>query len=571
LLLALTALGQLVLVLAETMTWAAFGVYLTSVAMVWLASAWLVFAILYTGRERHLTSRRIAGLIAVPVALSAAVVTGGIHGQTLVDPVFVATTDGASLEFTAWGVTSWAAGLYSWGTSAVAIKFLLDKFLTSRNVYRKISFMHVGGGTIFNLGGILSFTGVSPLPHVSLAPAAFSVVIVASAPTVLTYRYLQVLPLDRVLSVFGNRFQSLTPMARDTIMQNMDSGVLVVDHGNRIVDINPLGRRMISAQNRRVVGKPVQEVIPPTMFEGEDTGFLEATTVDATYRGIWTSSVADRQRCFDVQITAFGASDDPAGRVALINDVTEREIRKNRLEQRTSELERQNEQLEQFAGVVSHDLRNPLTVAKGYLDGAQDVADDGELLAEAEQSLDRMEAIINDVLALAREGQSIGETEAVELSEIATAAWKNVDTPAATLVVANDGTFEADSDRLLNLFENLFRNAVEHGATASQPRSDGGPENDGASVTVTVGWEGSGFYVADDGPGIPDGEREDVLSFGYTTADSGTGFGLSIVEQVADAHGWSVEVGESESGGARFSFPDVETDHLRARADTSTD
>jgi signal transduction histidine kinase len=71
---------------------------------------------------------------------------------------------------------------------------------------------------------------------------------------------------------------------------------------------------------------------------------------------------------------------------------------------------------------------------------------------------------------------------------------------------------------------------------------------------VTVGWEDSGLYVADDGPGIPEGEREDVLDFGYTTNEAGTGFGLAIVDQVAQAHGWELSVTESTAGGARFEF-----------------
>jgi signal transduction histidine kinase len=71
-------------------------------------------------------------------------------------------------------------------------------------------------------------------------------------------------------------------------------------------------------------------------------------------------------------------------------------------------------------------------------------------------------------------------------------------------------------------------------------------------VTVTIGELDDGVYVADDGPGIPPEEREDVFEAGYSTSGSGTGFGLSIVEQVAEAHDWTVRVTESASGGARF-------------------
>jgi signal transduction histidine kinase len=112
---------------------------------------------------------------------------------------------------------------------------------------------------------------------------------------------------------------------------------------------------------------------------------------------------------------------------------------------------------------------------------------------------------------------------------------------------------EGDPDRLLHVFENLFRNAVEHG---------------GPDVTVRVGpisrpaFEagknvGSGFFVADDGPGIPEERRETVFEAGHTTHSEGTGLGLSIVEQFVEAHGWSIRVTESADGGARFEVTGV--------------
>jgi signal transduction histidine kinase len=76
-------------------------------------------------------------------------------------------------------------------------------------------------------------------------------------------------------------------------------------------------------------------------------------------------------------------------------------------------------------------------------------------------------------------------------------------------------------------------------------------------VTVTVGGLPDGFYVADDGEGVPPADRDRVFERGYTTGD-GTGLGLSIVEQIVGAHGWSVRATESEDGGARFEITGVE-------------
>ncbi len=97
--------------------------------------------------------------------------------------------------------------------------------------------------------------------------------------------------------------------------------------------------------------------------------------------------------------------------------------------------------------------------------------------------------------------------------------------------------------------------AVEHGSTSpdSQARQDGD-----TLTEVTVGIIESGFYVADDGAGIPPSEREKVFRGGYSTAGRGTGLGLSIVEEIATAHGWEVAVTESADGGARFEITGVD-------------
>ncbi|MDS0281683.1 hybrid sensor histidine kinase/response regulator [Haloarcula onubensis] len=212
-------------------------------------------------------------------------------------------------------------------------------------------------------------------------------------------------------------------------------------------------------------------------------------------------------------------------------DVTERV-------ERQRELERQNERLEEFASVVSHDLRNPLNVAASALD-LLDVEDD-EMVAKIDRSLDRMGDIIEDVLTLAREGRAVQEPEWVTVDSLAEKAWADVATDEATLSVTATGEIEVDPTRGRDLFANLFRNAVEH--------------NDGP-VRVEVGSLSDGFYVADDGTGIDD--DSEVFEMGHSTADDGTGIGLAIVAQIADAHGWGLDLTESESGGARFELTGV--------------
>ncbi|MFB6072354.1 MAG: GAF domain-containing sensor histidine kinase [Halobacterium sp.] len=249
-------------------------------------------------------------------------------------------------------------------------------------------------------------------------------------------------------------------------------------------------------------------------------------------------------RYCEFSVTSIDYKGDVAA-LASIRDITERK-------ERERELERQNERLDEFASVVSHDLRSPINVARGSVDLARR-SDDDEHLDRAEDALERMEAIVEDVLELARQGRLVDETEPVDLGDVATEAWESVDAPEATLDVADDeDRVEADPGRLRELFENLFRNAVEHG---------------GADVTVTVTTCEEGFAVTDDGPGIPQGAHDEVFDRGFTSAEDGTGFGLAIVENIADAHDWTIEAVPAERAdggaggdrGARFEVTGVAT------------
>jgi signal transduction histidine kinase len=221
--------------------------------------------------------------------------------------------------------------------------------------------------------------------------------------------------------------------------------------------------------------------------------------------------------------------------MAVSQNVTERTEDKR-------ELERQNERLEELAGIVSHDLRNPLRVADGRVALLRDERE-SDHLDDVARALDRMDALIEDVLTLARGGERIEAADTVELASVAESGWRTVNTDRAALETDADLRIEADRSRLRQLFENLYRNAVEHG---------------GDGVTVSVGAIDNGFYVADTGSGIPKADREEIFEMGYSTDEAGTGLGLGIVEQVADAHGWDLAVTESAQGGARFEITGVE-------------
>jgi PAS domain S-box-containing protein len=227
-----------------------------------------------------------------------------------------------------------------------------------------------------------------------------------------------------------------------------------------------------------------------------------------------------------------------AGVVGVGRDMRERVERERRLRE--------------FASVVSHDLRNPMALARGHVEEALSEADGGgpDHLGTALEALDRMDDLVDDLLSLARHGQQVTEPEAVSLERVAQEAWWTVDAPEGEFVVdGGDVTVVAEEERLRRLLENLFRNSVEHAATGDPGSAD---------VTVRVGAAEKGFYVSDDGPGILPEDRERVFEAGVSTTPQGTGFGLSIVRRIAAAHDWRCRVTDAEDGGARFEFRGVD-------------
>jgi signal transduction histidine kinase len=242
----------------------------------------------------------------------------------------------------------------------------------------------------------------------------------------------------------------------------------------------------------------------------------------------------------------------------LIRDVTDVAAHLGGLvarKQAEAKVRARNKQLETFADMISHDLRNPLTVILGRLDEVTPTEDGTEHIAAIERSATRMENMIADLLSFARSGQTVDSLQPVSLATVAQDSWQTVqlENTELDLRVPDTVTVEADPDRLMNVFENLFRNAREH--------------ND-PSVTVRVGLlaasgecedRPAGFFVEDNGTGISVDDRDCIFDCGVTTNTDGTGLGLSIVREVVEAHGWQIDVTDGERGGARFEITGVET------------
>ncbi|RDZ52608.1 histidine kinase [Haloferax sp. Atlit-4N] len=395
---------------------------------------------------------------------------------------------------------------------------------------------------------------------------------------------LQRLNFERRLRVERDQYAALFENSADCIIDSE-----FVDGESVIRAVNPAFEATFGYDESEVVGRAIDDVVAPDDRREEAAKLTEMVRAGDFVQTEVRRRTADGEKDFLLRSVPVGENTI----YAVYTDITARRDVER-------EVEAQNHRLDEFTSVVSHDLRNPLSVATGHLDLAREEVDNDHLAAVA-RAHDRMNALTEELLVLARQGTDAFATTSVSLAETAERCWENVETGDATLVVASDRTVVADAGRLHQLFENLMRNSVEHGSTGSRipsddavehgstgnrtvsgdavehgPQSetgstDGGDDaedaanaedavDDGDRLTVTVGALDDGFYVEDDGAGVPPELRSRIFDSGFSTGTAGIGFGLTIVSNVADAHGWTVSVGESDAGGARFEFTGVESE-----------
>jgi signal transduction histidine kinase len=448
---------------------------------------WLYFCSAYTGRSLHRAAilRRLA--VGVFLAIVLVKLTNPFHHLYF-------RTELVTAPFPHLAVQSlplhWLAMGLAYTLATVGYFMLFELFWQV-------------GRDLKPLVGLVGLTGL---------PVVLDVLALASPQLIeITYEPLGVAAFAvGVLYVYLDDFQAIQ------LAGAADDPIIVLDDDDRVRDYNAEADELFPDLT---IGETI---------EGIGSELTASLDTDETVIEI---DRAGGLRYYQLSTTPFMTDQTRLGQSITLTDITERERYR-------SELERQNRRLEQFATMVSHDLRNPLNIATARLTLARDDCD-SEHLEAMDTALERMETLIEDVLTLARQGQPIDETTHVRLSAVVEQCWDMVNTPKATVTVESDRTFEADPTRLQQLLENLFRNAIDHA---------------GEEVNIRVGAlpDQEGFYVADDGPGIPADERDQVFESGYSTAADGTGFGLAIGTEIVDVHGWTISVTDSHDGGARF-------------------
>lgn len=200
-----------------------------------------------------------------------------------------------------------------------------------------------------------------------------------------------------------------------------------------------------------------------------------------------------------------------------------------------------SETLEEIGRLVSHDMINKLSIARGRIELTRRHGD-FEHLEECENALKGIESIAQITATLARTGAPIERVQPVSLSSIIEEVFGSMETGKTTVSVEDEIVVQADRGCLLQILENLLRNAIEH---SEKP------------VAIEIGAVDDGFYIEDNGPGIPEELRESVTRPGFSTRSENAGKGMTIVDRLASAHGWDMEIRDSTTGGTRIEFHGV--------------
>lgn len=539
--------------------------------------AWFAFAATYTRHEGWLTRRTLAVLAVHPVVTLALVWSNDLHGLVRTSATMVETGGVVQLRRT-FGPWFWISVLYANVLQGVGTVLLLRRLVRTTRVYRgQLAAILVGAtvpwfaATAFNLG----WWNVEPESFFVVTVVAFAV----------------------ALRRYG--LADLSPVARSAVVRDLPDPMIVTDGRERVADANPAAARLAGlASEDELIGADVQsafadtpEVVAvllddETVTDGgdESTGVRSvghtapsdaahggrpstiSVTTDGTERFFAPQTVETSSRGAAGGAagggSAAGGGGAAAGRVVLLRDVTTAATRR-------AELERQNRRLEHVTDVLSHDLRNPLEVASGFLPVA--LEGEADAAGRVRDAHDRMNEIVEEALRAARRDVATPETDTVSLSTATQSAWRTVETGDSTISVPLDCTVEADPAQLQTLLENLFRNAVEHSTGAvTVTVAPLATDESGRSVVVdSRADEFVGFAVADDGPGIPPVERDEVFARGHS-GDDGTGLGLAIVAEIVAAHGWSIEVTESSDSGAQFEVTDVTVAPVSTDEDVDT-
>ena len=452
--------------------------------------SWLYFCSAYTGRTYHRQPRlRQAGL-GLYLAVVLVKLTNPLHQGYFTYEVVTTPFLRVDIQQQTF---HWVATGLAYALAAIGLFMLFERFRNAGYDTRALAGL-TGLTAVPVVVDILGFT-TDQLLNVIYAPLGVAVFALG------------------VLFVYEERFLAVQ------LTGDVDEAFVFLSDDGEIRDFNEAAMRLFPEL---------------ATSRGQSLSVVDGLTLDDSDEEIIAVTVDDETRYLLVSSSSFTLGQVDVGEVLMFSDVTE-------IERQRRELHRHNEQLEEFATGIRHELRNSLQVITSRVAAAGSALEAGEVgearhsLQKASERGSRMSRTVSDLATLAQYGQTVGTTKAVAFEDVVREAWHQSDTGEMTLTLEGSGTVDADPGRLRSLFESAVEFAHHNRAT---------------SVTVTL--QSSGFTIADDGTRPSDDDLEKLFAYGDAVPNAEAGMALPNVETLAGVHGWSVTVDRSYRDGVRL-------------------
>jgi PAS domain S-box-containing protein len=356
-----------------------------------------------------------------------------------------------------------------------------------------------------------------------------------------------------------------------TVLRDSNDAITVQNFDGKITAWNRGAERMYGYTEAEALKLKIRDIVPEDK-RAEAREFGASIARGEVISAIETQRITKDGRLLDVSLTATVLVDDngkPLGFATTERDITKRkqdeaalrvahDILERRVRERTAELQRSNAELEQFAYVASHDLQEPLRMVASYTqllarryEGKLD-ADADEFIGYAVDGANRMQRLINDLLAYSRVGSKGEKFEPSDCAAIFDAAYGNLRAPIdeTGAVVTHNAlpTVRGDQTQLVQLFQNLLGNAIKY-------RGDAPPRINVSAAKQKGAWV---FAVKDNGVGIDPKFSERIFTIFqrlHTLGElPGTGVGLAICKKIVERHGGRIWVESRPGQGSTFYF-----------------